>query len=221
MFASRVHAGQNAAQEAAEKQSKEPCMVIPLRKQAAQAQGTGEQATLHYIAAWAGGAARAVDARQALRAFLAHAPHSGHPPVPEHVVLDAELAVSELLTNAIRHAPGPCGLILQLSGEELAITVWDTSTEQPVLRRPDRHRAGGYGLHLVRAASNSLAVTPRGQGKQITARLRLAANHSTSAITRTVLSPLPLAQNTADTTEPQAHPARDGHAASPHGQPAG
>ncbi|MEV6742294.1 ATP-binding protein [Streptomyces sp. NPDC051104] len=197
-------------------------MVIPLRKQAAQAQGTGEQSTLHYSADWADGAARAVDARQALRAFLAHAPRAGRAPVPEHVVLDAELVVSELIANAIRHAPGPCGLILQLYGDELAITVWDTSAANPVFRRPDRHRAGGHGLHLVRAASNSLAVTPRAQGKQITARLRLTANHSTSATTRTVLSSLPLAQNAADTmTEPQAHPARDEHAASPHGQPAG
>ncbi|MFF4214483.1 ATP-binding protein [Streptomyces sp. NPDC001796] len=170
-------------------------MVFPLRKQAADEHGTGEHATLRYSTAWAGGAARAADARRALRAFLAHAPHSGRAPAPEPVVLDAELVVSELIANAIRHAPGPCGLVLQLSDDELTITVWDTSAEEPVFRRPDRHRVGGHGLHLVRAASSKVSVIPSAAGKQITAHLRLDKNDSHTAIDRTVL-PASLADGT-------------------------
>jgi anti-sigma regulatory factor (Ser/Thr protein kinase) len=109
------------------------------------------------------------------------------------VVLDARLVVSELVTNAIRHAPGPCGLTLHLIGEELVITVWDTSAEEPVFKRPDRHRVGGHGLHLVRAASTKVTVTPRAQGKQVTARLRVTRLRGGSTTKdRTVLfSPLP------------------------------
>jgi anti-sigma regulatory factor (Ser/Thr protein kinase) len=155
-------------------------MLIPLRTQAADEQGTHEDATLHCGVDWADGAARAVDARQALRAFLAHALHTGHTPVPAHVALDAELAVSELVTNAIRHARGPCGLILQLSSDELTITVWDTSTKEPTLKKRDPHRVGGHGLHLVHAVSDKVAVTSRAWGKQIAARLRLTPTESTA-----------------------------------------
>ncbi|MDX2683742.1 ATP-binding protein [Streptomyces sp. NY05-11A] len=82
-------------------------------------------------AAWAKDAARAVDARRLLRTFLARAVHASRTPVPRSLALDAALVVSELLSNAIRHAPGPTGLILQLTGDELAITVWDTSPTTP------------------------------------------------------------------------------------------
>ncbi|MER6181949.1 ATP-binding protein [Streptomyces sp. NPDC001652] len=148
-------------------------MVTPLRNQAAAEQGTDEQASLRYCTAWTEGAARAADARHALRAFLAHAPQIGRTPVPAPLAMDAELAVSELVTNAIRHAPGPCGMTLQLSGEELTITVWDTSPEMPAVRETDRHRIGGHGLHLVHAVSHRVVVASQAAGKQITAHLRL------------------------------------------------
>lgn len=95
---------------------------------------------------------------------------------------DAELAVSELVTNAIRHAPGACGLILQLSDSELAITVWDTSPDEPVVLEGDRHRIGGHGLHLVHAISDTVVVAFRTVGKQGTAHLLLTTNPHTSAI---------------------------------------
>ncbi|GAB2859925.1 hypothetical protein GCM10027074_28810 [Streptomyces deserti] len=148
-------------------------MVIPLMKQAADEQGTDENATLCFGVAWAEGAAWAVEARQALRAALAHAARSGRDPVPAPMGLDAELVISELVTNAIRHAPGPCGLILQLSSDALAITVWDTSTDQPTVKEHDPHRFGGHGLRLVHTVSDRVDVAPRTRGKQITAYLRL------------------------------------------------
>ncbi|WP_405623602.1 ATP-binding protein [Streptomyces sp. NBC_00076] len=127
---------------------------------------------------WDEGAARAVDARRILRACLAHARHTGRISVPAPVAMDAELTVSELVTNAIRHAPGLCGLIVQLSNGELTITVWDTSTEEPTVRHGDRHRMGGHGLHLVHTVSASVA--PHARGKQITAALRLAPDETTA-----------------------------------------
>jgi anti-sigma regulatory factor (Ser/Thr protein kinase) len=162
-------------------------MVIPLMKQAADEQGRNEHATLRCSAVWADGAARAVDARQALRAFLAHAPHTGRRPVPAPLAVDAELAVSELVTNAIRHAPGPCGLIVRLSSDELTVTVWDTSAGRPTVIKGDRHRVGGHGLHLVHAVSDRVVVAPDARGKQITACFSLAADDSTTAVSMSVL----------------------------------
>ncbi|WP_258308652.1 ATP-binding protein [Streptomyces sp. NWU339] len=136
----------------------------------------GEHATLRSGVAWDSGVARAADARRVLRAFLGRVPLSGRPPVPALPALDAELVVSELVTNAIRHAPGPCGLILQLCDRELAITVWDTSTAEPTVNQGDRHRVGGHGLHLVHTVSDRVVLASRPPGKQITAHLRLTAN---------------------------------------------
>lgn len=153
---------------------KEPHMVIPLMKQAADEPGTDEQAPLRYGADWAGGAACAVEARRALRALLAHAPCTGRTPVPALLAIDAELVVSELVTNAIRHAPGPCGMFLRLSDDGLAITVWDTSAEQPVVRKRDGQRFGGHGMHVVHTVSTRVAVASLGVGKQITAYLSTA-----------------------------------------------
>ncbi|MFG2132978.1 ATP-binding protein [Streptomyces sp. NPDC048751] len=156
-------------------------MVIPLMKQAEDEHGTDEHAPLRFGAAWAAVAARAGDARQALHTFLTHAPHAGRTAVPASLAMDAGLVISELVTNAIVHAPGPCGMALQLSGEELAITVWDTSTEKPVVRKRDRHRVGGHGLRLVHAVSDRVAVAHRARGKQITAYLRLTPSSDASA----------------------------------------
>jgi anti-sigma regulatory factor (Ser/Thr protein kinase) len=155
-------------------------MVIPLRKQAADEQGPAECAPWRYNATWDDGAAHAADARQVLRDFLAQAPRTGRPAVPPAVALDAELAVSELVTNALQHAPGPCGMTLRLSGEELTITVWDTSAERPWLKPADPHRVGGHGLHLVHAVSARVAVAVHPEGKDITAHLPLAPNHDTT-----------------------------------------
>ncbi|MEU1851289.1 ATP-binding protein [Streptomyces sp. NPDC019990] len=154
-------------------------MITPLGKQAADRQGADEQAMLGFGAAWGDGAASAADARLALRIFLAHGAHTAPPLIPAPLAADAELVVSELITNSVRHAPGPCELILRLFRGKLAITVRDTSAEQPTVREDDRCRVGGHGLRLVHKVSDRVAVSPRATGKQITAYLRLAPSDVT------------------------------------------
>jgi anti-sigma regulatory factor (Ser/Thr protein kinase) len=149
-------------------------MVIPLRNQAEDEQGTDEHPTLRCSAAWADGAARAADARQVLRAFLAHALPTGPRLLPSHLGMDAELVVSELVTNAARHAPGPCAMSVKLSRGELTISVWDTTAEAPTVNRGDPHRIGGHGLHLVHTVSDEVVVAACETGKQISAHFRLA-----------------------------------------------
>ncbi|MEU6682254.1 ATP-binding protein [Streptomyces sp. NPDC046832] len=143
-------------------------------KQAEDEPGADERATLRCGAVWAEGAACAVEARRALQAFLSRVPCTGRFSVPAPLAIDAELVVSELVTNAIRHAPGPCGMILHLSADGLSITVWDTSAEPPVVRQRDGRRFGGHGMHVVHTVSADVVVSPFGEGKQITARLLLA-----------------------------------------------
>ncbi|MDH6229069.1 ATP-binding protein [Streptomyces sp. MJP52] len=144
-------------------------MVVPLNKQTTD--GTNEKTPLRYAAIWAEGAARAADARRAVRTFLTHAPRAGHAAVPPALAMDAELATSELVTNAIRHAPGTCGMTLRMSEQELTITVWDSSTEQPAPEKADPRRIGGHGLHLVQTVSEKVVVALRATGKLITAHL--------------------------------------------------
>ncbi|MGW8063984.1 ATP-binding protein [Streptomyces ziwulingensis] len=143
----------------------------------------GDIAPLYYGEAWGQGTACAANARRALRAFLGHAPGTGGAAVPAAVAMDAELAASELVTNAVRHAPGPCGMTLHLSGEALSITVWDSSSETSAPRKADPARIGGHGLHLVHTVSSRVAVALRSTGKLITAQLSLAPNRSTGGTT--------------------------------------
>ncbi|MEU6543199.1 ATP-binding protein [Streptomyces sp. NPDC046859] len=153
-------------------------MAIPL-KQTADNQGRDEDAPLRYGATWGEDAAPAADARHALRALLSHGPRTGRAAVPAALAVDAELAVSELVTNAVRHAPGPCGMTLELSGDELTITVWDSSTEKPAVKKADPRRIGGHGLHLVHTVSDRVVVALRETGKRITAHLSLIPKQST------------------------------------------
>jgi anti-sigma regulatory factor (Ser/Thr protein kinase) len=59
-----------------------------------------------------------------------------------------ELIVSELLTNAIRHAEPPIELRMILD-DSLSCEVSDASSAAPRLRRADRYDEGGRGLLLV------------------------------------------------------------------------
>lgn len=65
-----------------------------------------------------------------------------------HIADDVRLVVSELITNAARHAPGPGRLDIQEadSGRAVRITVWDTSpaTPQPRPANPAAQKATAW-----------------------------------------------------------------------------
>jgi anti-sigma regulatory factor (Ser/Thr protein kinase) len=97
------------------------------------------------------------------------------------LVDDVELLVSELVTNAYRHAGGGCSLrITALRDGRVRVGVWDGHPHVPEAFREgaplspgDPHAPGGRGLHLVReyaeawGAWSSGEVLPgrRGAGK--------------------------------------------------------
>lgn len=79
---------------------------------------------------------------------------------------DVELVVSELVTNALRHAGGVpgCESAIQLSamrrGGELVCAVRDGNDSLPMQRDPDFMAETGRGLHLISCFSRSWGVVP-------------------------------------------------------------
>ncbi|MFE1500360.1 ATP-binding protein, partial [Streptomyces albidoflavus] len=63
--------------------------------------------------------------------FLTASPAVGRRPVPRERIDLARLVVSELVTNALRHAPGPCRLLLELFDEVVEISVFDRVETSP------------------------------------------------------------------------------------------
>ncbi|MFI5687815.1 ATP-binding protein [Streptomyces sp. NPDC051636] len=144
---------------------------MPLRKQATEERRSRAPTPLRYSATWDTDTLRSVDARRAVSAFLARL---GYLP-DQRVSQDAQLVVSELVTNALRHTAGPCGLLLELASgaDVLHLTVWDTSTRLPEPQPRDGRRIGGHGLRLVSLLCEHLRVAPLDGGKRVTADLRL------------------------------------------------
>jgi anti-sigma regulatory factor (Ser/Thr protein kinase) len=78
---------------------------------------------------------------------------------PQDARQDALLVASELVTNAVRHAPGPpLGVSLTLSPQRFVVAVTDTSRHEPALRQVNSATTGGRGLHLVAASSHTWGV---------------------------------------------------------------
>ncbi|MBT2482746.1 ATP-binding protein [Streptomyces sp. ISL-94] len=93
---------------------------------------------------------------------------------------DALLVVSELVTNAVRHAVAPMDREIEtryvrLPGG-LRIEVHDVCAGRPEARVPDIGADGGRGLFLVSALADRWAVGERlGPGKRVWAELSVKA----------------------------------------------
>ncbi|MFF4837475.1 SpoIIE family protein phosphatase [Streptomyces sp. NPDC001315] len=84
----------------------------------------------------------------------------------EHVAFITEVVVSELVTNAIRHATGPIRLRL-IRNETLVCEVSDGSSTSPHLRRARLHDEGGRGLFLVAELTQRWGTRYTRSGKTI------------------------------------------------------
>jgi anti-sigma regulatory factor (Ser/Thr protein kinase) len=75
---------------------------------------------------------------------------------------DVRLLVTELITNALRHAglrPGDeIGLKAELSGGTVRIEVRDPGRDGPVAMGPPGEQGGGYGLYLVERLTSRWGV---------------------------------------------------------------
>ncbi|HET9168798.1 MAG TPA: ATP-binding protein [Actinospica sp.] len=115
-----------------------------------------------------GGVASIRRARDDARAFLVRV----RPELAEKTVEDVLLAVSELVTNAVRHAPGRCTVRLAVDEQRVSVAVSDGSSSDPTIRPPRADGRGGYGLHLLRALAGDFEVRPDAGGKTVSVSLR-------------------------------------------------
>ncbi|MEU3370505.1 ATP-binding protein [Streptomyces sp. NPDC006660] len=107
------------------------------------------------------GPATAAEARDTARAFLATLVPRPSKETIENVVL----VVSELVTNALRHAGGATALRLAADHSTLRVSVRDPSPVPPQERVPDlRGYEGGFGWLLVCHLARSVAITPIADG---------------------------------------------------------
>jgi anti-sigma regulatory factor (Ser/Thr protein kinase) len=89
--------------------------------------------------------------------------------VPGHLLYDAELLTSEIVTNAVKHATGILTIAIECDGRQLAVAVSDDSPDQPVVRKARGEDIGGRGMQLVDrlAAVWGSKPGPGGKGKVV------------------------------------------------------
>ncbi|MCS0604898.1 ATP-binding protein [Streptomyces sp. LP11] len=113
------------------------------------------------------------EARDRAGRFLAGAQAAHGMPVTAHAMQLSRLVVSELVTNACKYAPGPLLLSLRITGNAVAVEVWDSVPVLPVARAADPGRVGQHGLEIVMAVVQGFEVRREPVGKCVTARIAL------------------------------------------------
>ncbi|MFD4671344.1 ATP-binding protein [Lentzea sp. NPDC058450] len=84
---------------------------------------------------------------------------------------DAQLVVTELVSNGIDHGEGLITLTVSRTQGGMLVEVHDESPRLPQLRPVDPSSARGRGMQLVKALSVRWGTTPRNDGKVVWAQL--------------------------------------------------
>ncbi|MDQ0942780.1 ATP-binding protein [Streptomyces sp. V1I1] len=84
------------------------------------------------------------------------------------------LVVSELVTNAVRHAGGVTGFRLEEGLGTVTVAVQDASPAPPRPRPAGVREPCGFGWHLVRELSADVQVHVHPRGKTVWAAVRLS-----------------------------------------------
>lgn len=88
------------------------------------------------------------------------------PPLSEPALIDLRLLVSEVVTNAIRHAKTPADgrirLVVEAGADDVRVEVHDDGPgfEAPARPRPREQGTSGWGLYLVQRLARRWGVEP-------------------------------------------------------------
>ncbi|MEW2417838.1 ATP-binding protein [Streptomyces sp. NPDC046866] len=91
--------------------------------------------------------------------------------IPAALVDDVLTVVSELVSNALRHAGGLTGFAVTVADGHVVVEVSDGSARQPHLRPPSPHTPGGFGWRVVTTLAPTTFVRFHRGGKTIIASL--------------------------------------------------
>lgn len=89
------------------------------------------------------------------------------------IIADAEVIVSELLTNAINAKCASTEVMLSAQDDSVRIEVHDDADGSPEVRQPRATDNHGRGLQIVSALSRDWGVEQSGRGKSVWAELAL------------------------------------------------
>lgn len=118
---------------------------------------------------WPAGGAAVPAARHLVRTHLQRNGHAG-------LVDSAELIVSELVGNVVLHVGGTVEVTVEVTDDDVLLSVTDDSPLSPHLRVFSRTSSTGRGMRLVHSLSAEHGVRPTGTGKTIWVRLTPASS---------------------------------------------
>ncbi len=101
--------------------------------------------------------------------------------VPAQVSDEATLLTSELIANAVRHAPPPLCLQVTVKTAKICIEVQDSDPAAPVVTRPDFNSVGGRGGWLVDTIASRWGYRPEPPGKVVWFEMDLPTMSDTAA----------------------------------------
>ncbi len=129
--------------------------------------------TMHTTVALDGHGTDIAQARHLAAGFLTRVQAEHGLPVSQRAMDLTQLVVSELVTNALKYAPGPVLLDLRIAGDVVEVVVWDSDPVLPIARAADAGRVGQHGLEIVMAVAQGFEAQREPVGKRITARIAL------------------------------------------------
>lgn len=90
---------------------------------------------------------------------------------------DCQLVVSELLSNAIDHAPGTETYELELLGrpDGVRVSVADGSSIRPLIAEIDHTRARGRGMRIIEGISDGWGTDDHDGGKRVWVELTISS----------------------------------------------
>ncbi|MFI8221260.1 ATP-binding protein [Streptomyces sp. NPDC085932] len=134
---------------------------------------TRDERFIQSAAALDGNGTDIAQGRRLVVAFLTRVQREYGLPVSQRATQSAQLVVSELVTNALKYAPGPVLLELRIAADTMEVVVWDSNPVLPVARAAGAGRVGQHGLEIVMAVAQGLQAQREPVGKRVTARIAL------------------------------------------------